>query len=544
PLEDIYSMFDVDSVLAEQKKTFTELREHVRRAREEAIDNEEKYLALTKEMLKYDEQLRIYEWIEELEQKGSEDMEIIKKALAYNILQEKAQQQTPTDVVIVSSEGDKEKVDVNYEALTEYLALKYSVIVFRGVFYVYRGGKYVENMKVIERDIVRLVTDFWPDAPKRRLNGIVDEVMKRLEWLYTIETRIFPFNPYAGQYVPLKNGVYDINNDVLLPHSPFWMWTYMIPHEYDPNAECPNIINAIHDWVGEDNAPLLYEIPALCLLYDESYQRAYMLVGDGANGKSTYLNLIRELLGPENVTQIKLQDLCSDRFKTAELSGKLANIFPDIPKNPLKDVGNFKALTGGDAITVERKFKDPFDMKFRGRLIFSANELPDVREDTYAFWRRWVIIEFPNTYPPDSTLFDRLKKEIPGFLKIVLKTMKWIRENGLIETHNIEKMMDMWKRRSSSVYAFVQDMCVVSQDAEIPKDELYSAYVDYCDENDFDAVKKNSFGMQLPSYARVRSVQKRIGGRRIRVWQGIRLKNEEDREEDSPLFNSSAGGEG
>ncbi len=75
---------------------------------------------------------------------------------------------------------------------------------------------------------------------------------------------------------------------------------------------------------------------------------------------------------------------------------ELANIFADLPKQPLKYTGVFKMLTGEDEICADRELRDPIYSKNYTKLIFSANKLPEVIDQTYAFWRRWIVVEFPN----------------------------------------------------------------------------------------------------------------------------------------------------
>jgi len=206
--------------------------------------------------------------------------------------------------------------------------------------------------------------------------------------------------------------------------------------------------------------------------------------------------------------------------------GKLANIYADIPKYPIKNYGKFKVITGGDRFLVERKFKDPFFIKNHARLIFSANELPEVNDTTYAFWRRWVIVEFPNKFPPNPNLLDDLTigKELSGLLNKVLYNLTRIEEVGVTKTDKVEKAMQEWMARSNNVYAFVREMPEIDPAAYEEKDKLYSAYTQFYSEKGYPPKAKNVFAQELPRFVPVRAERPRLHGKRVQVWRGIRLK--------------------
>jgi len=153
-----------------------------------------------------------------------------------------------------------------------------------------------------------------------------------------------------------------------------------------------------------------------------------VLVGDGANGKSTFLKILRATLGQENVSSQSLKALNDQRFAAAELQGKLANIRNEIGAESLSSDGNFMSISAGETLTVERKFKDPFQLEVTAKLIYATNQLPSVDLDyteQKAFFRRWLIAEFPNSYAPDERdeeLANRIiENELPGVLNWMLE---------------------------------------------------------------------------------------------------------------------------
>src|SRR5439155_26952992 len=151
---------------------------------------------------------------------------------------------------------------------------------------------------------------------------------------------------------------------------------------------------------------LAFEIVAHLMQSDTSIQKAVLLLGEGGNGKSTYLAALTAFLGKDNVSGLSLHCLESDRFAVGRLLGKLANIAADLPSEHLAGTDVFKQLTGGDMVTGEFKYRDSFDFVPFARLIFSANHPPRSADGSAAFFDRWVVLPF-------ERLFRDTAAEIP-----------------------------------------------------------------------------------------------------------------------------------
>ena len=434
----------------------------------------------------------------------------------------------PPDIV-----DDKGKV--NYDILTDYVRKKLSVVTFSKILYIFDGKSYKDNIGEVEREIMKVLRRFGV-TEKKKIQSITTEVIYRLSNLDFF--REYPFNNLKG-FISLKNGVLWVGNSkrILLPNSPVYGFTYNIPVEYNPEAKCHKIMKFLREITSnEDDATVLREIPALCLM-EEQYPYSYMLVGSGANGKTTYLNLLMRFLGKENVSNLALQDLNS-RFRLYRLVGKLANICGDIPETAISDTGTgiFKMLTGGDPVTVEKKFKEPFEYYNRAVMVFSANKLPEVKDMTDAFWRRWMLIKFPYKFKDNPNLLDELStpEELSGFLNEIINSINKIREKGITISQSTKELKEEWLKRANSVYAFARDMLIRDKDNMIPNDEMYAAYRQYCDDNDFTTYTKKHFSQELERLVPfVRRDRKRVKGRLTRVWIGarIRYEGEEKKEE-------------
>lgn len=209
----------------------------------------------------------------------------------------------------------------------------------------------------------------------------------------------------------LKNGFLYLRDYVLKPHSPGYLSLVRLPVAYDQGATCPEIEKFMGQVMFADDVNLAQEWFGFCLWREYTIKKALLLVGEGNNGKSVWLDVLRAFLGQENVTARSLQELETNRFAKADLYMRLACIFADLPDIALRHTGTFKLLTGRDLLTAERKFRNGFPFENFAKLSFSCNKIPETRDDTDAFFLRWLILTFPNTFSGDSDrkrLIDKL----------------------------------------------------------------------------------------------------------------------------------------
>jgi len=351
--------------------------------------------------------------------------------------------------------------------------------------YIYIDGIYKNNEKaelsieyVIRKlgDIISSVVG-KDEAKDMITKNFIAETLAYIEDMAP-KVSIKDFDDYS-KYIPVDNGIVDIDEGKLLPHSPEFLFTWKLPVKYDENAECPQIEKFINSLVKPEDVDLLWKIIAYCLIPKQPCQCWFILVGSGQNGKSTYLRLLETFLGKENVSHVPLQTLESEKFARVQIVGKLANIYADLPREALKSTGVIKAFTGEDSIYVEPKFKEGFSYEPNAKLIFSANELPEVPDESHGFWRRVVMIEFPYIFERDDTLFSRIttEEELSGLLNKALYYIKKIKEEGIKTTTGIK---ELWMRKTNPLRSFVQDHIKEEEGCYVRKKELFEAYMMYC----------------------------------------------------------------
>lgn len=330
---------------------------------------------------------------------------------------------------------------------------------------------------------------------------------------------------------PVENGLLDIHNYSLEPFNKDKHFSFKIPVKWDVNATCPKIDKFLSEIVCEKDLPTLYEISGWCLHRRYNIHKSIMLDGEGSNGKSTYLALLRRFLGSDNVVSLPIQLLEKNTFIRGKIYGKLANLCPELSGEALYNTGIFKAITGEDAITADKKHKEAFTFISYAKQIFATNVVPQVKnDDTYAFFRRWCIIEFPNKFEgknKNDNLIDEIAtpEELSGFLIKALNGLKRLFESGDFTTQmSVGECRKTYIRKSDSIKSFVEEMLEPSIEGNIPKDLLYNKYVEYCQEIKLVPKSKEILFKDLPRHIILEFERIRSGDKRIQVVKGIKYK--------------------
>lgn len=404
--------------------------------------------------------------------------------------------------------------------LVEHMVKNVDAFYSAGSYYFYENGVYAAQDDLAAQAKVQ---EFL-DPRYSSMNAITDVVG---QWRAKIRKKESEINssPYI---INLKNGLYDVKKDIFKPHTPEFYSTVQLGAAYDPNAKCPRFLSFLDDILPKEEIYLVQEILGYLLIPINKAQKAFIFVGAANAGKSTLLLVAQEiLLGIDNVTNIPWQML-SERFKTAELFGKLANIFADLPSKNIDDNGIFKALTGEDYLTVERKNKNPFRFHPYARLLFSCNTLPTNYGDrSEGFYRRLIIVRFEKSVPEnkrDPNLRDKLKREADGILTWALVGLRRLISNGyhFSDTKSTYEELRRYKIESNSALLFLEENCTIEEGAECGREELFAAYREFCTTNGMLFMSQIRFNKELDmaNDTIIRAVDK-LGKRR--TWRGLRF---------------------
>ncbi len=306
-------------------------------------------------------------------------------------------------------------------------------------------------------------------------------------------------------------------------------WPIKLPVDYDPNAKAPRWEQFLNEVMDKKyhTAIKRYIGYALYPKVLSKFPDIVVLLGEGSNGKSVFLQTIEAIFGERHISHIPIQEL-SGRFSKAPLVKKLLNIAGELPKKGIKDTGYLKEMTGGDTVMVEEKYKQPHPAKIYAKHIYSSNELPETFDKTYAFYRRWMIFIFPRTFKDneaDSMLLDKLLKELPGIFNWVLEGYKeFLEAMDFGYPHTVEEIMDMYELASNSLNRFINEECEEAPGEIIPFSEFYKLYYAFCSEHNLTPKADTVVGRELKKVASyVESDRKKINGKKTRVLCNIKV---------------------
>lgn len=336
--------------------------------------------------------------------------------------------------------------------------------------------------------------------------------------------------------ITVENGLLDVKTKELTPHTPDIIHLSKINATYNPTKTCKKIQRFILEIINPSDLPVIQEMFGYCLLKDYPLAKAFMFLGSGENGKSTLLNLFSVFLGEENIATPSLQTLLENRFASIELYGKLANVHADLPEKTLEHTGVFKMLTGKDIIHGEKKYRDPISFRNYAKLLYSANQLPSTNDRSLAFFRRWIIIEFPNQFPEGakgtkSNILDTLttKEELSGLLNWALEGLqRLLQHQQFSNTKSRKEIEARWIMQTDSLRAFCDFALERRNGMYIDKEDLWSnAYTTFCDEHNIFTVKKGNMTSRLPTIIPyTHETRPTIDGKRVRCWENVGFTDE------------------
>jgi len=237
------------------------------------------------------------------------------------------------------------------------------------------------------------------------------------------------------------------------------------------------------------------------------------------------------MIGNDNSANQSLHDLVSERFAIANLYGKLLNQYADISSEELDDVSVFKALTGGDNLDAEFKGKNHFTFRNHAKLLFSCNTMPVSMDMSDAFFRRWVIIDFPHSFDgikANKFLINELmeEQELSGIFNEAMLGLKTIITNQRFSNEQeTAEIRERYIRMSDSVAAYLMDEVEVTTTGFIAKSELYDTYLIYCAHHKYLAVSEQKFFRRLIARVTVDEYKPTVAGKRMYAWKGIKFKN-------------------
>lgn len=386
----------------------------------------------------------------------------------------------PDDVIAeqVAKEEEK-KAGFSHNEFGDQLISEFKIIELNGTLYVYEDGYYQADDRIIENKMIEL----YPSILQRQRT----EVLAYIRIKTHVQASELRVNPYI---LNLKNTRLDIRTGKCLEFDANAIEFDRIPVVYDPLAYCADLDKMLNRvFCGDREVINLFEeMLGDVLLKHNRYQKAFLFYGSGSNGKSTILDLIKTFLGHKNYSAISLEKV-AERFNTAELENKLANIGDDVDNVTIKDTGTLKKLFSGNAIMVERKGERPYTIEPYATHIYSANSIPRSFDKSEGFYRRWMLIPFNARFSADDEDYDPMiedKISTPTALSYLLNiairgAQRLIKRGRFTEPAVVRDALEAYKADNSTVLSWIDD-AELNEDYMLskPRDELYSIFADWC----------------------------------------------------------------
>ena len=261
----------------------------------------------------------------------------------------------------------------------------------------YYGGVYQELGEVL---IAELCEEIINDCKRTFVNEVIGVIQRST---FTDREK---FNQDLTKLV-LENGIIDLNTKKLSEHDPNFLTTIKIPVEYQPGATCFGYIKFLNECLDpKDIITVIEEASNVLTANNKNFEVSAIWLGDGANGKTTNMNIINGVYGHENCSHVSIHDMGKIRFAVAQLYGRLLNSYADISNEELDNLGMFKQLISGDTIQAEKKNKDPFNFTPYANHFFSANEMPQIKDNSDGAFRRIYLTKWKNQFLPGVFVDD------------------------------------------------------------------------------------------------------------------------------------------
>lgn len=390
-----------------------------------------------------------------------------------------------------------------HDQFAEYIMRNHNVCLVQDQLCIYQDGVYNATEDALERAIIK-------ELPQLK-DSQIKEVTKRLRRICPVKQQSRP------TLIAFSNGLYDLETDEFREFTPTEIILNRIPWPYNPAAYSELLDQTLDKITCNDPGirALLEEVSGYCMYRRNSLEKALILIGEKGNGKSTFLHIIQHMLGDKNIASLDLKEL-GDRFKTAELFGKLANIGDDIGDEFIANASIFRKLVTGERVSVERKGADPFEFNNYSTFLFSANEIPRIKDKTGAVQRRLAIVPFDAKFTPDDPDYDpnlkyKLSQQEHLEYMIVLSIAgikRALAQKHFTEPQKVKDANREYEERNNPLLGFVEEIGLDDILHEDTK-EIYRKYKEYCFANKFQELSSIEFSRQICKRLKLKIVKRK-----------------------------------
>lgn len=399
-----------------------------------------------------------------------------------------------------------------HDKFAMYLKSNYHIKRINGTMYIYEDGVYKDGQKEIEAAMIKHIPGL--NRAKRA------EVLAYLELLVKDAAE-----PAPAHYIAFKNGIYDMETKKMIPFNPDIVITNKINYDFIPGAYHELCDKTLDKMVCHDKQirELLEESIGYGFYRRNELRKCFILTGEKQNGKSTYLSML-ETLFKGNEVSLDLREL-GERFKTAQLAGKLVNIGDDIGDEFIPNPAIFKKLVSGNPVNVERKGQEPFDFANYAKFYFSANNIPRLGKgrDSGAIMSRLIIIPFDARFTkedPDYDPYIKYKLVTPESMRYLIQLgikglERVLEQQQFTESAKVKAKLQEYEENSNPVLLYFKESPKIENE---PTSKVFQEYCGFCAANGFTPMSNIEFSKQVRKYLGFKAVTKRVQDKSCRVF--------------------------
>lgn len=398
-----------------------------------------------------------------------------------------------------------------FDKFAIYLKNNNHIVRINNQLHIYRDGIYIEGQSEIEAAMIEHIPNL-NRAKRTEITSYLDILIRK------------NVKPDNANLIAFKNGIYDIDTGELMDFSPDIIITNKVNHNFNPGAYSELADKTLDKLACGDTAvrALLEEAIGYCFYRRNELRKSFILTGDKKNGKSTFLAVLKEILGDENTASLDLNEL-GDRFSSASLFGKLANIGDDIADDFISNPAIFKKIVSGDWIKGENKGQKEFFFKPYCKLLFSANNIPRIKDKSGAVLDRLVIVPFDARFSKEDPDFDpyikyKLIQEeaLEYLIQLGIRGLMRVSDNqSFTESEKVRSSIDEYKETNNPILLFFkEDIKIVNE----PTSEVYKKYNEFCLANSFTPMSNIEFSKQVKKHFGFEIKSKSINGKKYRIF--------------------------
>jgi P4 family phage/plasmid primase-like protien len=350
--------------------------------------------------------------------------------------------------------------------------------------------------------------------------------------------------PDASKLISVQNGIFHLEDSLLIPHSLGFFTQNSLPFAYNQAATCPRWLGFLNSVWGDDQESIdtLQEMFGYILSGDTKQQKFFNIIGPRRSGKGTINKILVALLGQHNTVAPQLEELC-DTFGLQPWLGKLLASFTDArapERNRSAVVSQLLRIVGGDTITINRKNKESWNGYLPTRIVVYSNEVLQLTENSNALTGRMIVLKMTRSFwsKEDTELAHKLEQELSGIFNWAMEGLqrRLARGGHFIQPKTGVELLELMSELGNPIGTFAEDALEFDATAVVSKDEVFACYRHWALKKSIVPGTELAFKRRFLAATqehRVESALDRTAGNRTHVYRGVKLNEKAQKYVDS-----------